>query len=205
MTRKLTLTLASALALALAAGAVQAQDRAPRGPGMMPDFATLDTDGDGKITREELEAHRLDRIKSLDPDGDGFITLEEMKTRMGDEARKRAEAMAERIFERVDADKDGKISAAEGLAAKAHGRPGPDFGRLFDRVDRDGDGAISKEEFERAARWMHQRGEGRPGFDRRGEDGPKRPHHAREGHPGKERGEGHPGKERGEARPKPRD
>lgn len=200
MTRKLTLTLASALAMALVAGAVQAQDRAPRGPGMFPDFATLDTDGDGKISREEFDAPRQARIKALDPDGDGVITLEEMKTRMGEEARKRAEAQAERIFARIDADGDGKISAAEALAANSHGRPGPDLGRVFERLDGDKDGAISKEEFDRAAERMQKRD-----AEMRRHGGPeagKRPHHDRDGHPGKDRrGE----ERRGEDRPKPRD
>ncbi len=187
MTRKTTLTVASALVLALAAGAAQAWphgDRAGapgRGPHMMmPSFEELDTDGDGRITREELEAKRLERIRSMDPDGDGFITLEEMKTRAGEEARKRAEAMAERMFTELDADKDGKISAAEALGARMAGPQGME--RLFDRVDADDDGAVSKAEFDRAAERMQRmrgdgprgqgmHGEGRHGMGPRGDHG----------------------------------
>lgn len=192
MTRNkiLTLTVAPALAVALLAGAVQAQTRGdhgamggPGGPaGMMPDFATLDTDGDGKITREELEARRVERQRAMDPDGDGFITLEEMKAHASAEAVKRAEAMVDRMFARMDTDKDGRLSAAEALSGPM---AGGGFDRMFDRVDRDGDGAISKEEFDRMGQMMGRhgdrkrgegmRGEGRHGEGKRGEGKPPRP------------------------------
>lgn len=177
MTRKTTLTVASVLALALAAGAAQAWPHGGRAQGhgphmMMPAFGDLDTDGDGKITREELEAKRLERIKAMDPDGDGFITLDEMKTRAGEQARQRAEAMAERMFTGLDADKDGKISAAEALGARMAAPQGME--RLFNRVDADDDGAISQQEFDRAAERMQKmrgkgHGEGRHGKGPRGE------------------------------------
>lgn len=181
MTRKTTFTVASVLALVVAAGAAQAWPHGDRGQGrgegphmMMPAFADLDTDKDGKITKEELEARRLDRIKSMDPDGDGFITLDEMKTRAGEEARLRAEAMAERMFTALDADKDGKVSAAEALAGRMAGPQGME--RFFNRVDADDDGAISQEEFDRAAERMQKmRGEGH-GKGPRGEGHGKGPH-----------------------------
>lgn len=171
MTRKtvLMLTVAPALALAVAAGAVQA-----RGPGehdrmggrpaaMMPDFATLDTDGDGKITRAELDARRADRQKAMDADGDGFVTLEEMKAHAAAEAAARAETMAARMFERADADKDGKLSVTELDAASPRRQAGLD--RMFARIDQDGDGAISQAEYDRMAARMQEgrrgHGEGR--------------------------------------------
>lgn len=176
MTRKtiFTLALAPVLAVALVAGAAQARGpgEARGGPGgmmgqMMPDFATLDSDGDGKVTKAELDARRVERQKAMDPDGDGFITLDEMKAHAAAQARERAEAMVDRMFAGLDTDKDGKLSAAEALAGPMAGARGAD--RLFDRVDRDGDGAISQLEYDRMAERMQGRGEGRRGGGMRGE------------------------------------
>lgn len=175
MTRKTTLTMVSLLSLTLAAGVAVAGPHGERGQGMghgmmMPSFEERDTDGDGKITREEMDARRLERIKSMDPDGDGVITLDEMKAHAGEMARQRAEKMAEKMFTNLDADKDGKLSAAEALAGRMGGKRGAD--RMFGMVDRDDDGAISKDEFDRAAERMQKmRGEGGRGEGRKGMHG----------------------------------
>lgn len=175
-TKILTLTLAPVLAVALVAGAAQARGwgegrmGGQGGPAaMMPDFATLDTDGDGKITRAELEARQLELQKAMDPDGDGFITREEMKAHAAAEAVKRAEAMVDRMFDRRDADKDGRLSAAEAMSGPMNGAG---FDRMFTRLDRDSDGAISKAEYDRMAEAM-QRGESKRGHGMRGEGKPR--------------------------------
>lgn len=184
MTRKMTLTMASVLALAVAAGAVQAQDRAPA-PGK-PVFegmiSQLDTDGDGKISRAEFEAPRLERLKAMDPNGDGILTLEEMKTQAVEQAVKRAEAMAERRFKALDVDGDGKVTAAEALLAQdGKDRPGHDL-MAFERMDTDKDGYLSTEELRQhkpkpGPRGEHKRGpHGKPdGHDHGHEHGPKGP------------------------------
>lgn len=175
MTRKTTLTMVSLLSLTLAAGVAIAGPHGERGQGMghgmmMPSFEELDTNGDGKITREEMDARRLERIKAMDPNGDGVITLDEMKAHAGDMARQRAEQMAEKMFTNLDADKDGKLSAAEALAGRMGGKRGAD--KMFGMVDRDDDGAISKDEFDRAAERMQKmRGEGGRGEGRKGMHG----------------------------------
>jgi len=66
-----------------------------------------------------------------DPNGDGVTTREEMVG--GADAR----------FAALDADKDGKLSAAE------FGRPGG--GRMMARADADGDGVITLDEARAAA------------------------------------------------------
>ena len=173
MTRQTTVALVSALAVALGAGAVMAKGwgegrMGGHGDmsGMMPAFATLDTDGDGKITRAELDARKADRQKAMDPDGDGFITLDEMKAHAAEQARTRAEAMVDRMFARLDTDKDGKLSAAEALSGPMGGQRGAE--RMFDRLDRDGDDAISAEEYARMTERMQGRGEGRGHGQRHG-------------------------------------
>lgn len=167
--------LASVLALVLATGAVSAQD-AGAAPAKRPaPLMQLDTDGDGRITRAEWDAPRLERLKAMDPDQDGFVTLEEMKADAVARATKRAEAMAERRFNRLDTDGDGKISAAEAMMAPPEGRPGPkggkghgprgkamgpmggDFhGNFFERLDADKDGVLSAEELEAAKNRMER-------------------------------------------------
>jgi hypothetical protein len=129
-----------------------------RGPMAGLDFAALDADGDGKITKEEMQAPRAARLAALDADGDGKISLEELKADHLRQATERADQRAQRMMAAMDADGDGMLTAAELLAG-----PGP--GMMFDRVDTDGDGAISKAEADairdRMADRMARRGEHR--------------------------------------------
>lgn len=111
------------------------------------DFATLDADGDGEISLQDLEAAQTARRAALDSDGDGFVTLEDMQA-IG---RKGADERAKRMFDRFDADGDGKI-AIEDLPQRRGGAE-----KMFDRMDADGDGVVSKAEFEAAKEKMRDR------------------------------------------------
>jgi Ca2+-binding EF-hand superfamily protein len=52
-------------------------------------FAKLDTDHDGKLTRQETQGAGDSRFAKLDANGDGFLTRQELKThRRGKGARK---------------------------------------------------------------------------------------------------------------------
>ena len=110
-------------------------------------FETLDTDGDGQITKAEIEARGDERFSNIDTDGDGELSKEELIA----QGAERREKRVERLLERLDADDSGSISQAELDAAPRRG--GGD--RLFARADTDENGAISKEEFEAA---MEKRG-----------------------------------------------
>lgn len=49
-----------------------------RGAGMMAQlFATADTDGDSRITREEMRAAATERFREQDKNGDGLVSAEE--------------------------------------------------------------------------------------------------------------------------------
>jgi Ca2+-binding EF-hand superfamily protein len=121
----------------------------------------FDADGDGAITKTELEAAFAARdanatragalFGKLDADGDGKISKDELKDAFG-----LAAGLAERLFARLDADGDGKISEAEFEAAfAAHSDNAKRAEILFTRPDADGDGAISQSEL--AAAIEHRR------------------------------------------------
>ena len=132
--------LIASLAIAVGAGAAYAQDRGPRGEGM--DFETLDADGSGEITPEDIEALRVQRFADFDTNGDGSVSAAEFTAH----AQARAAERAAEMFERLDADGDGVLSrdALEGRMGRGPGE------RMLSRFDADNSGGVSAEEFDAA-------------------------------------------------------
>ncbi|MDH5454289.1 MAG: EF-hand domain-containing protein [Paracoccaceae bacterium] len=131
-----------AVAIGLAAPVIAHQKGGGQGGhgfGAMFDFATLDANGDGKLTQEEMKAHRQAEIAAMDTDADGFISQAELSAHMAARMQEMAEQMAASHFKARDTDGDGKLSSAE---AEMPSMPG----RMFARMDADGDGALSEEE-----------------------------------------------------------
>ena len=127
------------------AGAVQAQGQ--RGG---PDFATLDADGDGILTQEEMESRGAARFAEADTDGDGGLSADELTAA----AAARAAERTARMLERLDTNGDGLLQQTEMQPR------GDRAGKMFERMDTDGDGGISEAEFDAArARLMERRGE----------------------------------------------
>ena len=138
-----------------AAAPAGGQPERPRLERLNPDvlFARLDRNGDGKITRDELPQERrefLERVLArADRDGDQAITKQELADSL--EAISRGlrgdggpdgGPNADRIFERLDANKDGKLTvdeAPEFLRER--------FAQLIAEADKNGDKALDKEEF----------------------------------------------------------
>lgn len=159
----LTAALALALALPLAAGLVgsaEARGADRMGAHAAPDFATIDTDGDGVISEAEFDAMRSGGLA--------------------------ARLFADRTLERFDTDGDGVLSAEELSAAAqemrgmrgAHGglRSGDAAdraARMFEMLDTDGDGMLSPEEFAAGAARMQDalQDRMRPGMQHRRGDG----------------------------------
>ncbi|WP_246566789.1 EF-hand domain-containing protein [Gemmobacter fulva] len=134
------------------------------GPGPMFDFDAIDADKDGKITPEEMTAHRAARVAEIDANKDGKISADELTAMHMKAAEARAKDHVAQMITHMDSDGDGALSAAELLAMPG---PGP---KMMERVDTDGDGAISKAEMEaaqaRMAEWKgkrHGKGHGKPG------------------------------------------
>ncbi|URE24966.1 hypothetical protein MUK42_18793 [Musa troglodytarum] len=131
-------------------------------------FNMFDCDGDGKITKRELEAvlRRLvpdpptaeevaSMVAEMDRDGDGCISLEEFAA-LGPALAAGAgggESELREAFAVFDADGDGKISAEELLGVFATLGDGgctlEDCRRMIGGVDADGDGFVGFEDFVR--------------------------------------------------------
>jgi Ca2+-binding EF-hand superfamily protein len=141
------------LASGLAAGAMAqtAPDEADRGPGLAEMFAAIDADKDGKVTQEELAAHRAAMFAAADTNGDGTLSTDELAARELARFNERMPERTARMLDRMDANGDGSLSPDE------IGR-GPMEAR-FARIDTDNDGAISAAEAEAAAeRFAEHRG-----------------------------------------------
>ncbi len=139
-----------------------------------------DTDGDGKVSRDEFIKARTTALEQafarMDTDGDGKLDEKEVEAGA---AQARAMAPAGRAgFRRPDADRPQRPGTDRPQ------RPGAMAEQGFDRMDADGDGKLSKEEFaagmKRLRDLMQQGGAGlggprRPGGDRGPEQGFRRP------------------------------
>jgi Ca2+-binding EF-hand superfamily protein len=124
----------------------------PGGPGamLMENFDAIDTNKDGKITQDEIAAHRAAEFAAADTNGDGQLDAEELAAQM---LKQMLARQAARMIENLDDDGNGALSTAEM-------REGP-MSRNFARIDTDNDGAISKEEAQAAFAKVGKRKDGR--------------------------------------------
>ena len=107
--------------------------RGGHGAGM---FEQVDADGDGRVTRAELDAYLDGILAANDADGNGSVSLPEFEAIAVELAR----PMLAKRFERLDDDGNGEISESE-IAGR--------IDRLMDRADRNDDGAVELKEIKR--------------------------------------------------------
>lgn len=133
--------------------------------GMWARLKRLDTDGDGRVTREEL-GRRSRMLDRFDKDGDGVISkAEAMAVPMQAGSRGRGDGRGEGRrgnmrggglgLERLDLDKDGSVSKREWSA-------------WFEKADENADGILQPAEWDAATR-------GRPLRDDAPQEGAKAP------------------------------
>ncbi|MCD9148612.1 EF-hand domain-containing protein [Pseudophaeobacter flagellatus] len=133
----------------LATAAMLAATTAMAKPGFGPmgpkvQFEELDSDGNGEITKAEMEAHKAADFGAADSNGDGKLSAEELQARGEERLAKRVAAM----IRHMDQDDDGQLSQAE-MSKRGH------HGDMFARMDRDDNGSISQDEF---GKMRHHRG-----------------------------------------------
>lgn len=139
MKRAVLISGLTAAAIALTAVGVSAKggDGDRRGPGgPRINFEEVDTNGDGLITLEEMQAAAAARTAEIDTDGDGFVSAEEL----AEIAKRDVSDRVAKMLERRDENGDGQVSLEE-MQPSAERQE-----RMFERLDEDGDGAISEEE-----------------------------------------------------------
>ncbi|MEH7829013.1 EF-hand domain-containing protein [Gemmobacter denitrificans] len=122
--------------------------------GPLAQFDVIDTDKDGKLSPDEMAAHRAARVAEMDGDKDGKISAAELEAAHLKMANDMAKTRSARMMERLDGDKDGTLTVAEMQEQMGKG-PGR---KMMKHVDADGDGALSRAELEAARDWMMKRG-----------------------------------------------
>lgn len=93
----------------------------------------FDSDGDGSITRNEVESHAAKQAQAIDSNGDGIITLTEVQA---DHERRRQERMQKRL-NKADTNGDGEVGLDEFSA------------RIVERMmgrDSNGDGVLNADD-----------------------------------------------------------
>lgn len=155
----------SVIALALPMTAL-AGPKGGKGGGHGEMLSKLDTNADGAVSKDEVNAHRAAKFAEVDADKDGKISKAEadaqhasMKAAKGEGKaqgrgkRSNEEGAAqggghEQMFARLDTDSDGFVTLAEFNAKPLPG---------FDRMDTNADGALSKEEIDAAKAKMKEK------------------------------------------------
>jgi Ca2+-binding EF-hand superfamily protein len=109
-------------------------------------FKQFDENGDGSVTRAEVDAFLAGKITSFDGDSSGTLSIEEFQALWLEQVR----PMMVRHFQFLDVDGNGQVTAEEMNEPAA---------MMMDRLDRDEDGTVTKDE-------LRHRGKGRHHGDR---------------------------------------
>ena len=101
----------------------------------------MDTNGDGAVTAEEIEAQRAGKFAQFDANKDGELSPDEFNALEEDMRRERQQAH----FQRMDADGNKSVSLEEFSGPRD---------KMFERFDKNKDGKLTADE-------MSKRGKGK--------------------------------------------
>ena len=154
------LSAAAVIATLGIAGSVAADSDRRAGPGPRGlDFATLDSDGDGAVSRAEMTARGTERLAGADTNGDGRLDRNELIAAMPERPAMmdlfgpdRAAGMADRMIARFGDGESGDLVIAEMVEQQV--------GAMFARLDADNDGSISAAELDVRQGRQAARGDG---------------------------------------------
>lgn len=90
----------------------------PRGPGRAEILAKFDANKDGKLDDTERAAIKADRFKALDKDGDGKVKRADFPAAVEAAHEKAKQERQLAMFDKMDTDKDGTVTATEFAAFK---------------------------------------------------------------------------------------
>ncbi|MEL6582864.1 MAG: EF-hand domain-containing protein [Pseudomonadota bacterium] len=138
---RFALLFASALSVAGTAAVADGHRGARSGLDARAQIELLDLNGDGTLTRAEIDEAQAARFAAADTDGDGVLSPAEIEARVLVEAELRSAQLAERMLARMDDNEDGVLSAEESQM--------PNIDRMFRFLDEDEDGVLSAEELAR--------------------------------------------------------
>ncbi len=121
----------------------------------------FDTNGDGAVSQDEIDAVRAADLAQYDTNGDGTLSLEEYQAYW---MARFYERMVD-AFQRLDANGDGEITAEEFNAGLAD---------IVAHLDRNGDGVLNADDREAAQMQIqeHRANAGQPGPGGPGQMGP---------------------------------
>lgn len=161
MKRTILLSTAVAIALATTTGVVLARDGDDKVKrhgmrGAPFEFSDVDLNGDGQLSRDELEAHAKARFEAADTNGDGVLSADELAAQTSQERQERMVKRTERMIKKRDTNGDGVLSFDEMQPT------GDRFERMMKHMDANGDGVITEDEInnaraERKAEWKNKR------------------------------------------------
>ncbi len=100
-------------------------------------FKSMDTDGDGQVSRTEHAVGAQVMFNHLDLNRDGLVSSWEMTAAQVSKANDRDEKSVADKIRMIDRDSDGQVSAFEHETASA---------AMFDRMDDNGDGFLTERE-----------------------------------------------------------
>ncbi len=152
---KISLTTCALAITALMAGPAMAGSSTGAGPSQDGPHGIMraDTNGDGRISKEEAAAlqHKTqgDWFDKTDANKDSFLTEDEVRQAREarrDHMRGEMKARGEARFKETDANGDGQISLDEAQARM------PRLAERFNTLDADKNGMLSKEELKRGGR-----------------------------------------------------